>query len=252
METVGDKNNLLNFVAEKLQLMDLKDELKDEEKNCEKILEENNIALPKWIEENINEIKQMITNNSNNLNVEIATRILNFQSDFLYYSHYEKVYPKLINHIDDKEKYFQIFLENSMLEDVNEVSYKMIKEKFGIEYQNVVSFLVERVNAVQIVEIMRKYKKLEDLPILTKDHVKEAFLFYATEYLKIIEFYAIPSNSGGMNKIPLETQYIADYTYFKFGVKFTLLSRLLEFHGLYEDEMIKFMAENIKVYEPNF
>jgi hypothetical protein len=254
METVGDKKNLLSYVSEKLELLDIKDEIKKDIINTNNKIIENHLGkfYPKWIEENIWEINQMMLKNYSKLNIEIATRIINFQSDYLFYYHYEKVYPKLINNIDNKEKYFEIFLQNSMLEDANEISYKIIKEKFGFEFQIVIGYLVQLVNAVQIVEIMKKYKKLEELPLITKDNVKEAFLFYATEYLKIIEFYSIPLNSIGMNKIPLETQYIADYTYFKYGIKFTLLNRLLEFHGLYEDETIKFMADNIKVYEPNF
>ena len=245
METIGDKYSLLEFTSNLFNLPELK--LNYEKKDADPI---DKIILPARIADEISQIKALLVLSLNKLTVEITTRILNLQADLESFIHFKICYPVLINHLHNKNIYIEILKKTPNTKRAMTAS--IIMDKFNFNQQELITYFNSNVNPIEISQVMHKFKSYEDLPVLSKNVVKEGFIFYAEEYFKMIMITGntVSSEEEFMSIIVFEERYLIDLVYKKYGFKIDYVKKLLEYHNLLNDEDVSRFISNLKLYQP--
>jgi hypothetical protein len=215
--------------------------------------------LTPWLEEYIHEIQSRLEKNHNTLNLEIVSHILNLLTeieDHFYIIKHAQLETNRAASIDNKSEYEELMHQSLELHDkyFNEARELLEERLPGVTYDQCQLFL-ENLDKNEIKEAIEKFRKpYTNLPDLSKEQVKNAYIFYAKslinnskitrEHMKIMnknpELQEILMKMIFMNKYLLK-----DNLKLKFQLEEKHLSQLLEWYNLQDNHEVQYYQNEI-------
>ena len=241
MKAIGHKFDLLKIFSEELMISDL---------NPYKELQpsEGEAKLPQWIQNNIDDIKSELKKKDNKNLLVLYARMSLVEKDIKDHIYTKKILPLLKPFIDNKVEYFKK-MKRVLQEQINILNKELDEEfkiQFGDYYEEVVGYVISsNVNPLEPVQL-GKNKYSQNLPIISKENVKEAYNWYSKTFIANIQSYL-----NNPEIFELESQYLMDYLYIKLGINYRCFTDLLNHHNLLEDSEVLQMTKLMQTFQYN-
>jgi hypothetical protein len=228
MKTVGGKFDLLKYYSEKLFLPELNP-------FRQRNYESQEYEIPEYLQDLLNEISADIIKNKNQFSPQLAFDLNLIFEEIKQHYHLKVILPILMLEINSQKDYFNKYLElKSLKPHIINVPNEKIKKKFGKSLEEITN-LFENTNIESLsTERILKAKSLENIPMIPKEKIKEAYRFYSTNIAIFLRNLSLQNNTD-ISLIPIIVQHVMDSVYVKFGINTKNFINILNKHNLFED-----------------
>ena len=235
------------------------------------------VTLNKWFDEYLNELKEMkkeidakkqnkTTTNSNSKEEDLSKSIpinfiafsMNLSSElqsYLFNKENHLLEEERIKNLKNEKEYEELVTDTvEKHEAYYEVACSIIKSKTGVDIDSVKHMLnsVDQRELKEALESQRKEYYESDLPLIEKDKLREAYIYYAKTYSQhsriAAEQMAIMQKRPEYQEVGFKTIFqnkflLKDMIKQKYNVDTKYLDQLIKVHNLLNDDEVAYYYE---------